>query len=204
MVSIALRRREAYHNSRMPRACAALLLLSTLLCASCAASRGNRGPAAPGFTLTDDEGRPWTLSAQRGHDVLLTFGFTHCMDTCPTTLAKLARIAAAPGLRGQPIDIAFVTVDPRRDTPSAMHRFIARFGSRRIVGLTGSPAAIRSVERAYHVFARRMPAQRGRPGYDVAHTAAIFLIDPRGRIRFLRDDGDSQAALTRAVEELAG
>src|SRR5579872_4126210 len=93
---------------------------------------------SPGFTLTDDEGQGWSLVSQRGTPVVLTFGFTHCADTCPATLAKLARLAGGRDAK-TPVEIAFVTVDPQRDSVAAMHRFVIRFdaGSAHIVGLTG-------------------------------------------------------------------
>ncbi|MBV8343461.1 MAG: SCO family protein [Candidatus Eremiobacteraeota bacterium] len=157
-------------------------------------------PSAPNFTLQDDGAGPWTLADQRGKVVLLTFGFTHCADTCPAAVGKLALLTRALGARGRDAEIAFVTVDPARDTPSALHRFVTHFepGSSRVVGLTGAPSAIASVENAYHVWSQRIAHG------EFAHSSVIFLIDARGRIRGLRDESDSEASLARAVAELLG
>lgn len=175
----------------------AVALLAAL--AACAA----RGPAAPDFTLTSDTGRAWALRAQRGHPLLLTFGFTHCADTCPATLAKLAHLAQAnPAVKASGVQIAMVTVDPRRDSPAVLHAFVSRFGAS-IVGLTGSPASVASVERAYHVWAQPLPAKRGH-GYDVAHSAAIYVIDAGGHIRGLYPDDESEASLARALAAASG
>jgi len=76
---------------------------------------------APDFTLTDQDGRPFTLSAQRGHPVVLFFGYTHCDDACPTTLAHLAQALRAPGVPAD-VTVAFITVDPTRDTPAVLKR----------------------------------------------------------------------------------
>ena len=169
-----------------------------LLVAGCA-----HRTAAPDFTLLDDRGRPWTLSAQRGHPVVLDFGFTHCADTCPLTLAKLVRTVDGLGGSAGGTTIAFVTVDPQRDTPAAMHAFISRFGaSGRLVGLTGSPEQIARVERAYYVWAQRVPGSPRTGSYDVAHSTGIYFIDAAGARRAIRDDGDSQAALTTALREI--
>jgi protein SCO1 len=178
---------------------AALQIFVVLLCAASAAAC-SAGERAPDFSLRDDGGSPWTLAQQRGKAVLLTFGFTHCADTCPATVAKLARLGGV--VRGGPqnVEVAFVTVDPSRDTVSAMHRFVLRFsgaGKAPVVGLTGTPAQIEAVKREYHVWSA--PA-----GRDIAHTAVIFLIDPQGRIWGLRDDDDSEAALAHAVREMLG
>lgn len=178
-----------------------LFVAAALLAAFAACAAG--GPVAPDFTLTSDGGRPWTLSEQRGRPLLLTFGFTHCADTCPATLAKLAHLvrgnAAANSSGAQ---IVMVTVDPRRDSTAALHAFVSRFGSG-IVGLTGSPASVRSVERAYHVWAQPLPPKRGRRGYDVVHSAAIYVIDARGRIRGLFPDDEPEASLARALAGVA-
>jgi protein SCO1/2 len=180
------------------RSTAALLAAASALSAC-----GAPGRPAAAFTLTGDNGRPWSLAAAHGRTVLLTFGFTHCADTCPETLAKLRRLRDGLGKAGRNVEIAFVTVDPQRDTPPVLHRFLARFGgaSAGIVGLTGTPAQIASVESAYHVWAQRIPGHGGAARYDEAHTAVIFFIDPAGRIRALRDDDDSDAVLARALRE---
>lgn len=158
------------------------------------------GRSAPDFTLRDDAARTWTLAAQRGKVLLLTFGFTHCADTCPATLGKLTQLTRALGPRPHNAEIAFVTVDPARDTPLVLHRFLARFepGSSRLVGLTGTPTQIAVVEAAYHVWSQRLPRN------EYAHTSVIFVIDPRGRIRALRDDSDSEASIAHVVAEMLG
>ena len=161
-----------------------------------------RPPSAPTFTLTDDAGAPWALASQRGTPVVLTFGFTHCADTCPATLAKLARLAAGAGAK-TPVDIAFVTVDPQRDSVAAMHRFVTRFSNRnaRVVGLTGTPDQIDAVERAYHVWAQRIPGRHPHGAYDVAHSAVVYFIDRDGVTRSVHDDDDPDAVLAAALHE---
>ncbi|MEO6836593.1 MAG: SCO family protein [Candidatus Tumulicola sp.] len=177
-----------------------LLCVTALIAA--VAGCGTRDESAPDFTLVSDAGQSWTLSAHRGRPVLLTFGFTHCSDTCPATLAKLAHLCRhALGTRGAGIEVVMVTVDPRRDTPPVLHAFVSRFDGP-IVGLTGSPAQIEAVEAAYHVWAQSVPGRRGQPNYDVAHSTSIYLIDAGGRVRGLRDDDDPEAAIARAVRDM--
>lgn len=178
------------------RNCAAPLMAALLLW-SC-----GRAPSAPAFTLTDDGGQPWSLAAQRGTPVVLTFGFTHCPDTCPATLAKLARLGSGSDAKA-PLEIAFVTVDPQRDSVTAMHQFVGRFGEGtvRVVGLTGTPDQIDAVERAYHVWAQRVPGRRRHGAYDVAHSAVIYFIDRNGTTRSVHDDDDSDAVLAAALRE---
>lgn len=180
----------------MPKRLGGLVALGCIAwIAACGAGR-----TAPDFALRDDAAQPWSLAAQRGKVVLLTFGFTHCADTCPATLGKLSNLTRALGTRARDAEIAFVTVDPARDTPPVLHRFLARFepGSSRLVGLTGTISQIAAVENAYHVWSQRMPHNA------YAHSSVIFLIDPQGRIRALRDESDSPASLAHVVAEMLG
>jgi protein SCO1/2 len=155
---------------------------------------------APDFTLTDQDGRPFTLSAQRGHPVVLFFGYTHCPDTCPTTLAHLARALRSPRAP-QDARVAFVSVDPDRDSPTVLKRYVALFDPR-FYGLTGSAKALDLVETAYHTWHERLPAKHG-GDYEVAHGAAIYFIDRRGTLRGIGDWSDDTPALRSDLEKFA-
>ena len=156
----------------------------------------SRYAPAPDFTLPAQRGASWSLAAQHGKTVALFFGFTHCEDTCPTTLAKLSKAIG----NDRDAEVAFVTVDPQRDTPRAMNAYLARFDGAPIVGLTGTPQQIASVERAYHVWSQKIPGKRGRYDYDEAHIATVFFIDPNGRQRMLADQTDSVETLASDVK----
>lgn len=172
------------------------MLAAVVLLAGC----GSNASRAADFSLTADDGRPWTLSAQRGHAVVLTFGFTHCADTCPETLAKLTHLRRALGPAGDAMEIAMVTVDPRRDSVPVLHRFVEQFDGP-VTGLTGSPAQVARVETAYHVWSQRVPGRRP-DSYDVVHSATMYFIDARGNVRDIHDDGESEAALSTAVRAI--
>ncbi len=157
---------------------------------------------AADFTLTDQDGHRWALSQQRGRaPVALFFGYTHCPDICPTTLARLAKARHARAPDGRPAVIAFVTVDPARDSPAVLKRYVALFGPG-IVGLSGTPAALAPVYRAYHVWFQITPQGEGAAGYVVAHSTAVTLIDVRGRLHGTADWSDSVAELSRKLQEL--
>ena len=143
---------------------------------------------APDFTLPDAGGGAFRLSARRGHVVALVFGYTHCPDVCPTTLASLAR---AKRLLGStvPVDIVFVTVDPQRDSTRVVGKFVGLFDAN-IVGLSGTPAALAPVYAAYHVYRAALPAQGSR-GYLMAHSSQVDVIGVHGRIRTIADWDDS-------------
>jgi protein SCO1 len=174
----------------MPRGLQVLAAALALFSAGC-----SHYPSAPDFTLTDHNGAPWTLSAQHGKTVALFFGFTHCPDTCPTTLAKLGKAIG----NDRNAEIAFVTVDPQRDTPAVLAAYVKRFSPAPVVGLTGTQAQISSVERAYHVWSQKIPGKRGSYDYDEAHIATVFFIDGNGRQRAIADQADGVETLASDV-----
>lgn len=137
----------------------------------------------PSFSLTDAAGRPFRNAELQHGWTLLTFGFTHCPDVCPTTLTTLAaarrQLADLPPAT-QP-RLVLLSVDPRRDTPEALRKYVAFFDPQ-LSGVTGPLEAVDRFTRELGV-----PVLRGKPsaaggGYDVSHTASVFVIDPRGRL----------------------
>ena len=96
------------------------------------------GVEAEDFTMTTTEGRPFRLSEQHGQVVLMFFGFTSCPDVCPTTLSEARRILEGLEEDAQNVHFVFITVDPERDTPDKLGKYVSNFHPE-IVGLTGSP-----------------------------------------------------------------
>jgi protein SCO1/2 len=136
---------------------------------------------APDFTLTAASGSPFRLEQQRGRAVALVFGYTHCPDVCPTTLAALARAKRKLGERANSLEVVFITVDPQRDTPAVLRRYVRLFDPS-FIGLRGTTAELDAVYAAYHIFEQVLPRRAGGAGYDVAHSSAVTLIGPDGRI----------------------
>jgi protein SCO1/2 len=128
------------------------------------------------FALQTADGKTVTQQDLVGHPSLIYFGYTHCPDICPTTLAQISDTLAK--LPGQPVKVYFITVDPERDTPKSMGDYVSSFDSR-IVGLSGSPAAIEQVEKAYRVYARKAPGKDG--DYAMDHSSVLYLMDRNGR-----------------------
>jgi protein SCO1/2 len=129
------------------------------------------------FHLLDSGERPFTARDLQGKPSLVFFGFTHCPDVCPTTLAKLAQVKKAAAIRG--LRVLFVTVDPQRDTPAAVGTYAHAFDPD-FIGLTGDPKAIEKMTAAFGVAAVRVDLPGG--DYTMDHSAAVFLVDGRGRI----------------------
>lgn len=147
------------------------------------------------FGLTDSRGQPFTLASQRGRLVLLSFGFTHCPDVCPLTLARYRALLAELGPDAARLQPLMISVDPLRDTPAVLDRYVRHFDAR-ILGLTGTLEAVAVVQRRYGVIA--MPGAGGR----VAHSDYLYLIDDLGRLRRLHDQQATVAMLAADVRAL--
>ena len=129
------------------------------------------------FALTDATGSPATAAVLRGHPTLVFFGFTHCPDVCPTTLALLAdvrRQLAIPGLT-----VALISVDPERDTPEQLGKYLASFGGD-LIGLTGTVPGIVDVMKNFGVASSKVDLGGG--NYTMDHSATIFALDSGGRV----------------------
>jgi len=134
------------------------------------------------FAFTDQENRAFDLSRLKGKWSFLFFGYTHCPDICPTTLATLARVREdlAKGAAGaKDVQFVFISVDPNRDTAGRLRQYVTFFDAT-FLGVTGDNAQLANLAgqlgAAYQVEVR--PATEN---YPVYHTAAVFLVDPRAR-----------------------
>jgi protein SCO1/2 len=127
------------------------------------------------FQLQTTGGKTLTDADLKGHPFLVYFGYTHCPDVCPTTLAQISDVLGK--MPDKPIRALFVTVDPERDTPAMMADYVSSFDPR-IVGLSGTPQEIAQVEKAYRVYARKAPTKDG--DYSMDHSSIVYLMDARG------------------------
>lgn len=153
-----------------------------------------------GFELTDTSGKPTTLADFKGKVVVLFFGFTHCPDVCPGTLAELALVKKQLGPDGDRMQVVFVTLDPERDRPEILKEYVPAFDPT-FVGLYGDPAAIARTAKEFKVFYRKVPGSA--PGtYTLDHTAAAFVFDPRGRLRLFASYGQGPEALAHDIRLL--
>jgi protein SCO1/2 len=152
------------------------------------------------FSLMNDAGQPVNAFDYRGKLVLLYFGYTHCPDVCPTTLATLARAIRDLGPDAARIRVLFVTVDPARDTAQVLKRYVAAFGPQ-FIGLRGDDDALESAAKRYRVaYSRERPDAQG--DYTVAHSSAVFIFDGNGKPRLLATGSETSAAITQDLRRL--
>lgn len=128
------------------------------------------------FALIDSRGRRFGPSDLAGHLTLMYFGYTRCADECPDTLALLARLERR--VARLPLQVLFVSVDPRHDTPAVLATYLRRFDPS-FIGLTGTPQQIGRLGARLGVARGKIALPGG--GTTFEHTVALFLLDARGR-----------------------
>lgn len=160
----------------------------------------SRAPALSGLEF--HTGERADLSAMRGDVVLVYFGYTHCPDVCPTTLAAAARAREALGAEAGRVHVVMITVDPERDTAPVLAEYLSFFDES-FLGVTGSERALREAATVYGIYAEKA---EGTPasGYLVDHTATLMAIDPDGFIRVLYPTDVKPDELAADLVELLG
>jgi protein SCO1/2 len=155
------------------------------------------------FSMTRaNDGRPVSANDYRGKVVALYFGYTHCPDECPTTLANLAAVLKALGSRANGVRVLFVSVDPNRDTLPILKAYVSTFAPQ-IDGLRGTDDQITRLARRYRVVYRVTPASPGH-AYEVDHSNTVYIFDPSGRARLVALQTDNAKALAADIENLLG
>ncbi len=138
------------------------------------------------FSLTNQEGAETRLSDLQGKPVLMFFGFTHCPDVCPATMAEFRIIKRELGELGDDVTFMLISVDGSRDTPESLKTYVEQFDPK-FIGLTGDEDYVRRIGTDYFLYFNRAVTE-GTPsaaGYLVDHTAYSYLIDPEGRLRYI-------------------
>ena len=130
------------------------------------------------FKLVDQNGQPFTDADLKGKWHLVFFGYTHCPDTCPTTLNDISLAMAKLGPEAKSVGVVFVSVDPDRDTPTVLKSYLQSFDAP-VVGLSGTPQEVAQAAKDYRVYYAKHPRADG--GYDMDHSAVIYVMDPQGR-----------------------
>ena len=169
--------------------------------------RRGTGPGAPAFAaafeLTDHSGMIRTQEDFAGRWMLVFFGFANCPDVCPTTLAEVATVMDGLGEDAGRIQPLFVSIDPERDTPTALAEFVPAFGAG-IVGLTGTPEQIARTADGFHVYYEKVEEAAAPGGYTMGHSSQLFLFGPEaGYVRSWPYSTPAEEILADLKEHLA-
>lgn len=136
--------------------------------------------ALPEFTLIDEQGQPFTRESLQGRWTVIFPGFTYCPDICPATLAQLKAVQTELGARGDRMQVLLFSIDPERDTPETMQRYV-HFFSPAFKGATTPEPDLRAFAQALGVAYAKVPGETD-TDYTMDHSAALVLINPRGEI----------------------
>lgn len=152
------------------------------------------------FALTDFNGKPRTLEDFRGKVVVMFFGYTHCPDVCPTTLAELAQTMQRLGADADKVQVLFITVDPARDTAELLRQYVPAF-DKRFLGLRGDADALAATAKEYKVIYQKQPGTA--PGsYSMDHSAGTYIYDTNGRLRLYVSYGQGTDVFVHDIKAL--
>ncbi|HWJ75380.1 MAG TPA: SCO family protein [Kaistia sp.] len=163
-------------------------------------------PSAPRYAvggpidLTAEDGRRFTNADLGGKPFAVFFGFTRCPNVCPTTLSDLTLDLEQLGPLADKLKVLFVSVDPERDTPETLKDYLSAFDPR-ITGLSGTPAEIASLAKAYRVFYEKVPTEGG--DYTMNHTATVYLMDGKGALASTISLEEDQPTRVAKLKQLA-
>lgn len=151
------------------------------------------------FHLVNQNGTPVTDADYRGRWMLVYFGYTFCPDVCPTELQTIATALDKLGADAAKVVPLFITIDPGRDTPEVLAKYVKLFDDR-IIGLTGTPAQIADAARTFRVYYAKVTPKDNTP-YVMDHSSFVYLMDPKGRLAALFNQDTSADDLAAGIQE---
>jgi len=154
----------------------------------------------PSFAFVQTNGDTISTTPEPGRPTLVFFGYTHCPDVCPVTLADWSRVKLALGDDAERVRWYFVTVDPARDTPAVAEAYARQFDAA-FVGLSGDSATVAGMQRAFSVSSYETPGA-STDDYLVTHAAQSFLLDDLGRLRAMYQFNSGTEALEADLRRL--
>ena len=154
------------------------------------------------FSLHDSGGQQRHASDYLGKLTLVYFGYTHCPDVCPTTLAQVTQAIRGLGKDADRVRVLFISVDPDRDTSAVLQQYASAFGPQ-VVGLSGSQAQLQALSKRYRLsygYGYGQADAKGR--YAVSHSSAVFIFDDHGKARLLALESTPSASFKSDLERL--
>ncbi|CAM5223187.1 hypothetical protein CDEF62S_00032 [Castellaniella defragrans] len=152
------------------------------------------------LSMTDRSGHVRTLADYRGKVLIVYFGYTHCPDVCPTTMAELARVMHLLKGEAENTQVIMISVDPQRDTPAIVDTYAKVFYPT-FVGLSGTPAQLKQTAASFKVYYARIPG-KAPDDYSMGHSSRIYLFDREGQDRVLFDSTAPAADIAHDIRQL--
>lgn len=155
---------------------------------------------AQDFNLLDHHGQKRQLKDYLGKTVIMFFGYTHCPDVCPTTMADMANAMKLLGEKANQVQVIFITLDPERDTQDVLAKYVPSF-DQRFVGLYGDVAQTALVAKTYKVFFEKQ-LEAGKSGYTIDHSAGSYVYDKTGKIRIYFKYGQKPTEIASDLKQI--
>ncbi|NIE67853.1 SCO family protein [Burkholderia sp. Ax-1719] len=156
------------------------------------------------FSLPDSNGKTRTMADFKGKVVVLFFGYTHCPDVCPTTMAELSQALQQLGPDADKrVQVIFVSVDPERDTPQILGQYVSAFNPTFIALRPADDAQLKQVTKDFRVYYAKVPGKTP-DGYTMDHTAASYVFDTTGKLRLFARDGQGVTPWVHDLKILLG
>ena len=154
------------------------------------------------FTLTDGEGKPFALSSLKGKVVVLSFGYTHCPDTCPTELLTYNDTLKQLGDEAKNVAVVFVSVDPDRDTPELMKQYVKQFNPA-FIGLTDTQGGneIALAKQQWRIISAKADIKSEKL-YNVDHSSGTYLLDKQGNAAYFERFGAEAPQIAADIKKL--
>jgi protein SCO1/2 len=152
------------------------------------------------LSLTDHNGKKRSMDDFTGKAVVLFFGFTHCPDVCPTTMADLKQTMKLLGKKSDEVQVLFVTVDPERDTQEVLAKFVPSFDER-FIGLRGSLQETAETLGNFKIFYSKVPGKDPND-YSIDHSAGMYVFDKKGKVRLYMGYGEKPAEMASDIAKL--
>ena len=156
---------------------------------------------ANGFSFKDQQGRSLSMDSFKGKVVALFFGYTQCPDVCPTTMSELKQIKESLAQEGDKLQVLFVSVDPKRDTPEVLKAYVSNFDSS-FIGYSPAPEDLDQIAKSFKIYYKKVPSSSDPNSYTVDHSAGTYLFDTQGRIRLFIRYAMPNQALTQDIKSL--
>lgn len=166
-----------------------------------ASSRTSTPAIGKPFELISHQGAVVNNATLKGKPYLAFFGFTHCPDVCPTTLFELTDLMTELGPVADRFNVAFITVDPERDTGEMLAGYMSSFDTR-IMALRGTPEQTQTAVKAFAAYARKVPTDGG--NYTMDHTAGVYLMDADGEFKGILDMHEPREVRLKKIRNLVG
>jgi protein SCO1 len=150
--------------------------------------------------MVDQDGKPRAIRDFNGKVVVAFFGYTHCPDVCPTSLAELSQVMQTLGADAAKVQVVMITVDPERDTPDVMKQYVTTFNPT-FVGFTGDLAQLKAAAASFKAYYAKVPTKDG-SDYSMDHSAAFYLLDQKGEAQVLVNNNAGADALVHDIKLL--